>query len=77
MRVFFAIMMYSNVPFPFQLTTATALMSLMVTEERAELHSETAKVVSVSTAQGARGSHTAGGGFDVRHGSGGDFWSEV
>lgn len=80
MRVFFflfAITRYSNVLFPFQLTTATALMSLMVTADRAELPSETAKVVSVSTTQGARSSHTAGGWFDVRHGSGGDFWPEV
>lgn len=80
MRVFFfffAITRYSNVLFPFQLTTATALMSLMVTADRAELPSETAKVVSVSTTQGACSSHTAGGWFDVRHGSGGDFWPEV
>lgn len=70
-------MKFSNVLFPFQLTTATALMSLIVTVERAELPSEKAKVISISTACGAHSSHTVGSWFDVRHGSGGDFWSEV
>lgn len=54
-----------------------ALMSLMVTVEGAELPLETEKVISISTAQGAHSSHTVGNRFDVRHGSGGGFWSEV
>lgn len=69
-------MKYSNVLFPFQLTMVLALMSLMVTVEGAELPLETAKVISTSTAWGAHSSHTVGSWFDVRHGSGGDFWSE-
>lgn len=63
-------MKYSNVLFPFQLTMVLALMSLMVTTL------ETAKVISTSTAWGTHSSHTVGSWFDVRHGSGGDFWSE-
>lgn len=70
-------MKYSNVLFPFQLTTVMALTSLVVTGEGADLPLETAKVISISTAQGAHSSHTAGSWFDVRHGSGGDFWAEV
>lgn len=74
---YFAIMKYSNVLFPFQLTAVMVLMSLTVTVEGAEPPLEAAKVISISTAGQARSSHTAGGWFDVRHGSGGDFWSEV
>ena len=70
-------MKYSNVLFPFQLTTVMALMSLVVTVEGAELPLEIAKVTSISTAQGAHSSHTVGSWFDVRHGSGGDLWSVV
>lgn len=70
-------MKYSNVLFPFQLAVVMVLMSLMVTVEGAKLLLETAKVTSISTARGAHSSHTVGSWFDVRHGSGGDFWSEV
>lgn len=71
-----AIMKYSNILLPFQLTMGMTLMSLIVTVEWDQPPLETAKVIPMSTAQGAHSYHTVGSWLDLRHSSGGDFWSE-
>lgn len=66
-----------TVLFPFQLARVMALMSVMATVEGTELPLEAAEVISIYSAREAHSSPTAGSWFDLRHGSGGDFWSEV